>query len=209
TKALMDWYQKQFAKLGIQLEVRATDYNRFQDKMNKGSAQIYFWGWLADYPDAENFLFLLYGPNAKALTEGNGENNSNYKNAEFDQLYEKMKVLDDGPEKQAAVDRMITIVQRDAPWAFGYFPTSAAAFHQWVANGKPTQIVRNHIQYLRIDPALRAQKIAQWNQPIWWPVGLIALALGLVMVPAVRTYRRRERENAARTLAHDTASKEA
>ncbi len=201
TKALMDWYQKQFAKLGIQLEIRATDYNRFQDKMNKGSVQIYFWGWLADYPDAENFLFLLYGPNAKALTAGNGENNSNYKNPEFDKLYDKMKFLDDGPEKQATVDRMIEIVQQDAPWAFGYFPTSAAAFHQWVYNGKPTQIVRNHIQYLRIDPALRAQKIAEWNKPTWWPVVLIALGLAAVLVPAVRTYRRRERETAARTLA--------
>jgi ABC-type transport system substrate-binding protein len=58
-KALLDWYTKQFAKIGVQMEVRATDYNRFQDKMNKGSVQIFFWGWLADYPDAENFLFML------------------------------------------------------------------------------------------------------------------------------------------------------
>ena len=64
-KALLDWYTKQFAKIGVQLEVRATDYNRFQDKVNKGSIQIIFWGWLADYPDAENFLFLLFGPNSK------------------------------------------------------------------------------------------------------------------------------------------------
>ena len=73
-KALLDWYTKQFAKIGVQMEVRATDYNRFQDKMIKGSVQIFFWGWLADYPDAENFLFMLYGPNSKALTAGNGEN---------------------------------------------------------------------------------------------------------------------------------------
>ena len=58
-----DWMRRQLAKLGVQLDVRATDYNRFQDKMRRGSAQIFFWGWNADYPDAENFLFLLYGPN--------------------------------------------------------------------------------------------------------------------------------------------------
>jgi ABC-type oligopeptide transport system substrate-binding subunit len=33
--------------------------------MNKGTFQIYYWGWLADYPDAENFLFMLYGPNCQ------------------------------------------------------------------------------------------------------------------------------------------------
>ncbi|OGA16148.1 MAG: peptide ABC transporter substrate-binding protein [Betaproteobacteria bacterium RIFCSPLOWO2_02_FULL_66_14] len=197
----MQWYQKQFAKIGVQLEIRATDYNRFQDKMIKGNHQIFFWGWLADYPDAENFLFLLYGPNAKALTNGNGENVSNYQSPEFDRRYEAMKYEDDGPAKARLIDEMIAIAQEDAVWSWGYFPTSAAAFHQWVYNGKPTQIIRNHLQYLRVDPKLRAAKIAEWNRPTWWPVALIALALVVSVVPAVRAYRRRERENAARALA--------
>ncbi len=204
-RSLMDWYQKQFTKLGIQLEIRATDYNRFQDKVNKGSHQIYFWGWLADYPDAENFLFLLYGPNAKSLTNGNGENASNYRNPEFDKRFEQMKFEEDGPAKAKLIDEMIRIVQEDAPWTFGYFPTSAAAFHQWVHNGKPTQIIRNHIQYLRVDPKLRSEKIAEWNRPIWWPVALIAVALVAAVVPAFRAYRRRERENAARQLVREAA----
>ncbi len=200
-RSLMDWYQKQFAKIGVQLEIRASDYNRFQDKINKGSHQIYYWGWLADYPDAENFLFLLYGPNAKSLTNGNGENASNYRNAEFDRRFERMKFEEDGPVKAQLIDEMIRIAQEDAVWSWGYFPTSAAAFHQWISNGKPTQIIRNHIQYLRVDPPLRAAKIAEWNRPVWWPVVLIALALAAAVVPALRAHRRRERENAARTLA--------
>ena len=88
----MDWTARQFAKIGIQLEIRATDYNRFQDKMAKGSAQIYYWGWLADYPDAENFFTLLYGPNSKAIN-GAGENASNYQNARFDVLFESLRNL--------------------------------------------------------------------------------------------------------------------
>ncbi|HVN35322.1 MAG TPA: ABC transporter substrate-binding protein [Casimicrobiaceae bacterium] len=200
-KALLDWYQKQFAKLGVQLEIRATDYNRFQDKVNKGTVQIFFWGWLADYPDAENFLFLLFGPNSKSLTNGNGENNANYQNPEFDKLFTQMKFLDDGPEKQKLIDRMIEIVQKDAVWSFGYFPTSAAAYQQWIYNGKPTQIVRNHIGYLRLDPELRARKLAEWNKPVWWPIPLLVIALLAATVPAWFAWRRRERETAARTLA--------
>ena len=200
SRAVLDWYVKQFAKLGVQLEIRATDYNRFQEKMSKGSAQIYFWGWLADYPDAENFLFMFYGPNSKALTQGNGENNSNYQSAAFDKLYVQMKFLDDGPKKQELIDQMITILQQDAVWSFGYFPTSAAAYHQWVFNGKPTQIVRNHIGYLRLDPKLREQKIRQWNNPIWWPIPLILLALLAAVLPAWRLWRLREQENAARSV---------
>ena len=64
-KSSLDWMRKQFQKLNIQLVVRSTDYNRFQDKIRKGNAQIFEWGWNADYPDAENFLFLLHGPQQK------------------------------------------------------------------------------------------------------------------------------------------------
>jgi ABC-type transport system substrate-binding protein len=195
-KAEIDWVVKQFAKLGIQLEVRATDFNRFQDKMDSGSAQIFWWGWLADYPDAENFLFLLYGPNSKAATQGNGENATNYQNDEFDRLYQKMRYLEDGPEKQKVIDRMVAIVQQDSPWLWGFNPYAAGAYHAWMSNAKPTQMVRDNVQYRRIDPAKRAAAIARWNRPIAWPLGLVALACLAFLWPAWRAWQRRERATA-------------
>ena len=189
SKAFLEWFARQFAKIDIQLEVRATDYNRFQEKMMKGAAQIYYWGWLADYPDPENFLFLLYGPNGKVGSGGGGENASNYRNAGFDRLYERMKDLPEGPEKAETIDKMVKIVQADAPWSFGYFPTSAAALHQWVGNAKPTQMVRNNVQFMKIDAALRARKIAEWNPPVVWPLWLLALAAALFVWVAVRHTR--------------------
>lgn len=75
-KSGLDWMRKQFQKLNIQLVVRSTDYNRFQDKIRKGNAQIFEWGWNADYPDPENFLFLLHGPQRKVGDDG--ENAANY-----------------------------------------------------------------------------------------------------------------------------------
>lgn len=180
SKSFLDWTARQFAKIGIQLEIRATDYNRFQDKMAKGSAQIYYWGWLADYPDAENFFTLLYGPNSKAIN-GAGENASNYQNARFDVLFESLRNLENGPQKADVIDEMIRIVQEDAPWSFGYFPTSAAALHHWVKNAKPTQMIRNNVQYIRIDSAERMAQIRAWNKPVVWPLLLILAAVaGLV-----------------------------
>ncbi|AEC18937.1 putative extracellular solute-binding protein [Pusillimonas sp. T7-7] len=194
SSATLDWMRRQLAAINVQLEVRATDYNRFQDKMRNGSAQMYMWGWVADYPDAENFLFLLYGPNAKA--DNGGENASNYKNPEYDRLFEQMRFLDDGPEKEALVRKMVDIVQHDAPWMFGYFPKSGGAYQAWVGNAKPTQMVRNTLQYYRIDSELRAQKIKAWNVPLWWPLWVVGALLVLAVGLAWRMARARDQATA-------------
>ncbi len=198
----LDWMRRQFAQIGVQLDIRATDYNRFQEKMARGVAQMYMWGWVADYPDAENFLFLLYGPNVKA--EKGGENASNYVNAEYDVLFEKMRDQPDGPEKEAIIARMTTILQNDAPWMFGIYPKSGGAFQQWVGNAKPTQMVRNTLQYMKIDAALRTQKIKEWNKPVWWPLGWLALLLGLAVWPAWRALRRQDMQTAFGHVAPQT-----
>lgn len=189
-KAYLEWYQRQFAKLGIQLDIRATDYNRFQDKMSRGAAQIFLWGWVADYPDAENFLFLFYGPNAKAKT--GGENASNYSSPEFDRAFEAMKYLEDGPEKAELIDRMIRIMQTDAPIMFGYYPKAAAAFHAWVTNAKPTSMIRNFLPYVGIDAAKRRASIEAWNQPVLWPLALLGGALFILLAGARAVWRRRD-----------------
>ncbi|WP_434063993.1 ABC transporter substrate-binding protein [Roseateles violae] len=189
-KAENDWMVKQFAKLGIQLEVRATDFNQFQEKVLKGKHQVFWWGWFADYPDAENFLFLLYGPNAKSLHEG--ENAANYANPEFDRLYRRLQTLEEGPEKQQVIDRMVAIAREDAPWAWGYWSYSGLAFQSWVHNGKPGVVIRDVARYYRVDAAERTRKIAAWNSPIWWPLALLALGIAAIAWGTRRSYRRRE-----------------
>ena len=194
-KARLDWMVKQFNKLSIQLVIRATDYNRFQEKMRKGDAQLFEWGWNADYPDPENFLFLLYGPNKKVGHDG--ENAANYDNPEFNRLFERMKNMDDTPERQAIIDKMVDIARRDAPWAWGVHPKDFLLLHSWVYNAKPNNMANNRLKYLRIDPIKRAELRTAWNRPVFWPIAVIAVLLVSVTVPAVVAYRKRERGVAA------------
>jgi len=193
-KSRMDWFRKQFAKLEIQLVVRATDYNRFQDKMLKGSEQIFEWGWNADYPDPENFLFLLYGPNKKVGS--GGENAANYQNPEFDRLFEKMKDMENGPERQAVIDRMVRLAREDAPWIYAFHPKSFGLRHAWVSNAKPNLMAHNTLKYRRIDPAARAAYQAEWNRPVWWPIGVTVILLVAAIWPAVAAYRKRQQSRA-------------
>ena len=193
-KSRMDWFRKQFAKLNIQLVVRATDYNRFQDKMLKGSEQIFEWGWNADYPDPENFLFLLYGPNKKVGS--GGENAANYQNPEFDRLFEQMKDMDNGPERQVVIDQMIKLAREDAPWIYAFHPKSFGLRHAWVKNAKPNLMAHNLLKYRRIDPTAREAYQAKWNRPVWWPVAITVLLLIALIWPAVAAYRKRQQSRA-------------
>ena len=187
----LDWYRRQFAKLKITLEIRATDWNRFQEKIRSGNTQIFFLGWNADYPDPENFMFLLNGAQSRAKT--GGENAANYQNPQYDRLFERMKNLDNGPERQAIIDQMLAIVHEDTPWAGGLHPKEYGLSHRWVSNLKPNQMARNGLKYQRIDPALRAASREAWNQPVLWPIAAALAVLVVLAVPAIRGYRRRER----------------
>jgi ABC-type transport system substrate-binding protein len=195
SKAQLSWWRKQFAKLGIELIVRPTDWNRFQDKMLKGTAQLFSMGWNADYPDPENFLFLLYGPNGKA--EYRGENGANYRNPEFDKLFERMKNMENSQERQSIIDRMVEIVREDSPWLWGLHPKSFALYHEWYFNSKPNLMANNTMKYKRIDPVLREKNRSEWNKPITWPIWLILIILVVSALPAFLSYRRRQRATPA------------
>ncbi|UCV24205.1 ABC transporter substrate-binding protein [Ferribacterium limneticum] len=190
-KSRLDWLTRQFAKIDVQLVVRSTDFNRFQDKIRKGNVQLYYFGWNADYPDPENFFFLLDGNESK-VAKG-GENASNYANPEFDRLFLRMKNMDNTPERLAIVRQMNTILHHDAPWVFGLHPKSYTLSHRWLRNRKPSDVGNNTLKYQRIDTAERAAARREWNSPVLWPLGLGLLVLVLAIIPAIIGYRRRER----------------
>ena len=193
-KPEIDWVVRQFAKIDIQLEVRATSNSQFQDKVRKGKYQVFWLGWNADYPDAENFMFLLWGKAGK--TKFDGENTSNYENPVYDKLFEQMKTLDDGPVKQKLIDELVAIAREDAPWTMGFYPDASAAVQGWVYNSKPAILVRDQGRYLRLDVNQRVAKLREWNQPVWWPLWLIAAAVVALVWVGRRSLQLRERMNA-------------
>lgn len=73
--------------LNIDLKIKLCSLEERDQAITTGKAKIWRSGWVADYPDPENFLSLFYGGN---LTEASSAINAfRFKNAEFDVLYEK------------------------------------------------------------------------------------------------------------------------
>ncbi|MBZ0220307.1 MAG: ABC transporter substrate-binding protein [Candidatus Methylomirabilis sp.] len=186
---LINWYIKKFALLGIQLENRTTDYNRFQEKMFRGNFQFFSWGWNADYPDPENFFFLLAGPNGKVKFQG--ENTANYSHPEFDMLFKTMENMENGPARQKVIDGMNEILRRDAPWVWGYHPVAFSLFHGWVENVKPNPMSNNTMKYIKLNAEKRQAARDEWNRPVIWPVAALIAVIIIGSLPAIITVRRR------------------
>ena len=189
-KSRLDWLRKQFDKINVQLVARSTDYNRFQDKIRKGDTQMFYFGWNADYPDPENFLFLLSSAQAK-VSKG-GENAANYSSPEYDKLFEQMKNMENSPARQAIIDHMLEIVRRDSPWLWGFHPKNYVLQHSWLSNVKANVMANNKLKYWRVDAKRRDALRRDWNQPARWPLWLGAVVVLLFGVWLWRVLRQRE-----------------
>jgi ABC-type transport system substrate-binding protein len=191
SKSVLDWMRKQFTAIGVQLQIRSTDYNQFRNKVLKGNFQLIRWGWNADYPDPENFLFLLYGPNAKVASQG--ENASNYDNPRFNGLFRQMENMTNSPQRAAIIQEMLAIVRHDAPWMWGFHPVDYGLYHDWYHNAKPMAFGGNTLKYKRIDPGGRQQQRVAWNQPLTAPLWIAFGVLVLGTIPATISIYRRQR----------------
>ncbi len=188
--SLFNWYRQQFAKLGIQLDVRATLYNRFQTKVRSGKAQLFSWGWIADYPDPENFLFLLYGPNGKV--KYGGENVTNYLNTQADKLFNTIRDMVDSPERQQKIQQWLQIVRQDSPMVWQFHPINFVLSHQWVSATKPGSLIHNGVKYMSLDHRKRNALIHLWNQPAFWIIALLITTVILLSLLLGLAYWRRE-----------------
>jgi len=188
-RSIFEWYREKYALLGIRLKERQTDLSRMRQKLDQGNWQLGTSGWIADYPDPENFLFLFYSKNGKV--DYQGSNSINYSNPEFDRVFIELESMEDGPARQVLIDRAVDLLQRDAPAVWQYFPETYVLLHDWYRNFKPHLMSKNTLKYHRVDGARRAARQAEWNRPVFWPIGLLLLLLtGSLLPGAVRIYRR-------------------
>jgi ABC-type transport system substrate-binding protein len=180
TQQNADFFRQEMKKLGITININQNTWTEFQEKLRTNRAQIYGLGWIADYPDPENFLQLFYGPNKSP-----NPNNANYENPEYDRLYEEMAVLSDfDPEesrrKHEICRQMEKIVTEDCPWIFGLTYWSYTLVQSWHKNFKPHAFAYNTYKYHSVDPALRRKLSIEWNKPTMF-LAYVILAIVLTI----------------------------
>jgi ABC-type transport system substrate-binding protein len=120
------------ARIGVVVRPSYNNKPTLFKKIEKRQAQMFRLSWYADYPDAENFLQLFYGPNSSP-----GPNRVNYSNPAFDRLYERVRTMQDSPERTALYARMADMVIDDAPWIFMHHTVNYTLRHDWLRGYHP------------------------------------------------------------------------
>lgn len=151
--------------LGIEIEPCLNNAPRLFEKIKRGDVQLFRLNWVGDYPDAQNFLQLFYGPNA------GGCNRAWYRNPEFDRLYEQAAVLPDGAERTQLYRRMEALLAADCPWIFESFPVANRLVHSWVNGYIPHHFAYDGWKYLAPDDAARKRWQAQPRSESLVPAG--------------------------------------
>jgi len=145
-RQMSEFFQQEMGRIGIKVRISMNTWPQFVDKIKNRKAQMFGLAWAADYPDAENFFQLFYGPNSSP-----GPNQSNYNNPEFNKLYDKVAVMADTPERNAIYHKMEDILVEDCPYIYDVHRKSFVLTNGWFKNYKRNLSLLNYVKYYRID----------------------------------------------------------
>jgi len=142
--------KRQLEEVGIQIEPILVDFSTLIQFVNTKKAPFFGFAWSSDYPDGENNLALFYGPN-----ESPGSNHYNYKNDEYDALYEQIRVMGPSPERTAIYEQMRDMVIEDAPYVGSMARKRYYLINPWLLNCKPTERYYSWFKFLDVDDSKR------------------------------------------------------
>jgi ABC-type transport system substrate-binding protein len=169
-------FQSDMKQVGLSLQAYKASWQEQIRRQRESKFQMVGLAWGADYPAAQNFLQLFYGPNRSP-----GPNSSNYQNPAYDALYEKSLTLPPGPERTAAYREMERIVVDDAVWIWRYRREQWTLMQPWTSGYRYNDISLKSWKYTHVDGARRRALVEAWN-PVRWTPGLIAIGVLAALV---------------------------
>ncbi len=185
-KMFADRFVSEMRRIGVEVDVVVNTFPQMLEKMRKKKFQIAGLAWGFDYPDAQNILQLLYGPNGSP-----GPNAANFENERFDRLYEKASILPDSPERTRLYEEMARIVADEVPWITRAHRIRQNLQQPWLKGFRYTETTYQYWRYADIDRGMREGLLKEWNRPTRWPLVLFALLFSWLGLASVRQARRK------------------
>lgn len=151
TRQLAEYISKALGEIGVKIKVEVNTFPGYLEKEKKGNLQFFIGGWSADYPDAENFLQLLYSKNGAP-----GPNSTNYNNPEFDRLYERIAAMMPSKERAELIKKAEQIaMDKDMTWSGLFYTIRYDLNHAWFKNYRKNELILNDLKYIDVDNELK------------------------------------------------------
>ena len=142
-------WTKNLNAIGIRMTSVSQQFVDLLKDRKVGKYQISNVAWVADYPDAQNFLQLLYGPNTDI------SNDARFNLPEYNKLYSAALKLPDGPERNKLYREMNRVLTAYAPWAYGVQRLYNHFINPWVLGYKKHPILYTSFRFMDVDVAMQ------------------------------------------------------
>lgn len=144
-KIVSEIWKRGLDQIGIRVEFSTSN---FADNLKAATeCKLMMWGaaWYADFPEGENFLQLLYGPNA-----GRG-NHACYQSPAYDALYKEAITLPPGPQRAQLYLQMNRQMEADTAWALHTTRVRNWLVRPWIKGFKKHPILQADWQYMDVE----------------------------------------------------------
>ncbi len=108
---IAEYLQREWQKIGVNVQIDIMPNSALRQGMATGRVDFFRGSWIADYPDAENYLSLFYSKNQAP----NGPNYTHFENARYDELYEQSFLIIDDQKRYELYRQMDSIIVSEAP----------------------------------------------------------------------------------------------
>ena len=142
-------WHRSLTAIGIRVTIKTDKYTEIIKAAQLGKVQMTEFGWVADFPDGENFFQLLYGPNIGT------SNVARFNLPAYNALFKQSLNLPDSPARTLLYRDMTRLIVAYAPWILRTHPLSLDARHPWLRNFKRHPVTLTTWRYLDLDTAQR------------------------------------------------------
>jgi peptide/nickel transport system substrate-binding protein/oligopeptide transport system substrate-binding protein len=143
-RKVAEFVQGMLREIGVTVELRELDWPAYLNLVDRGDAALFRLGWLADYPDPENFLTVLF----HSRNKGSNGNLSRYANGRVDALLDRADGSLDSAERSRLYREAERMILEDAPWIFLHYYSTDVLIQPWVRG------LREQISAMDSAPAL-------------------------------------------------------
>ncbi|MFC1746048.1 ABC transporter substrate-binding protein, partial [Candidatus Riflebacteria bacterium] len=145
-KRVAEYIQSNLIDLGIKVKLKVVDWPTHISMLDRGEIPFFRLGWVADYPDPDNFTYVLF----HSSHHGSKGNQTFFDNPRVDRLLEDGRSETDPKKRIKLYQEAEKIIVEEAPWLFVYHSTAHVIHQKWVKGLKLTPMGRSAIKFNKL-----------------------------------------------------------